>query len=228
MDFSTYTMPDINVKKASVNGKVYDVLEYDEYVRNFELNKDRTDIAVKTEYNGETLILPYNGRYKGDPITPGIYNAGIMDYYKMPDESNMQKYIPERIISMSNKDDIADIINSGELYKKLDEPFITSPDNITYIAVRESDHPEMKCLKMALNAKKIDLDKYAGRFGENFPNDKRQLKGNTATLNIIKRYCRNCDMEATLTLKDKNPDVPNPMGKEISISLTDSYIEDGE
>jgi hypothetical protein len=86
----------------------------------------------------------------------------------------------------------------------------------------------MRALKMALNAKHIDIDKYAGRFGENFPNDKRQLKNNNATLKIIKRFCENCDMEAFLTFRDKSDDVPNPMGTEIVVSLTDNYFDSNE
>ena len=81
---------------------------------------------------------------------------------------------------------------------------------------------------MALNAKHIDIDKYAGRFGENFPNDKRQLKNNNATLKIIKRFCENCDMEAILIFKDKNPDVPNPMNKEVVVSLTEPVSDEVE
>ena len=78
----------------------------------------------------------------------------------------------------------------------------------------------MVALKMALNSKHIDIDKYAGRFGDNYPNDKRQLKLESATLKIIKRFCENCDMDAILILKDKDENVPNPMGKEIKVSLT--------
>ena len=61
---------------------------------------------------------------------------------------------------------------------------------------------------------------------DNYPNDKRQLKSSSATLNIIKRFCTNCDMEAILILKDANPDVPNPIGKDIAISLTKATDDD--
>jgi hypothetical protein len=81
---------------------------------------------------------------------------------------------------------------------------------------------------MALNDKNIDLDKYAGRFQDNYPNDKRQLKNHSMTLNILKRFCKNCDIEAVLTLRDRNPDVPNPIGHEVSISLTEDFIDDDE
>ena len=215
-----YQPIDIEVSKASINGKVYDVLSYDEYVKNLDAYRDRTDIAVKQNVYGEEVILPYNGPMKIDPITPGIYDGGIVDFIKKPEKEDIEKYIPEKIVTFSNKSDIANIIANGNMVKYLDEPFITSPDNITITSITEKDQPEMRCLKAAINEKHIDLDKYAGRFSDNYPNDKRQLKGSSVTLNIIKRFCENCDMEAVLTIRDKSPDVPNPIGKDISISLT--------
>ena len=38
---------------------------------------------------------------------------------------------------------IKDIINSAEIAKRLDEPFITTPDNITRISIEPEDQPEM-------------------------------------------------------------------------------------
>ena len=210
----------INVCKASVNGQVYDVLSYDEYAQNFENNKSRSDIGIRKEVDGVTYVIPYKGKYTNNATEPGVYNAGCVDFIKMPKNSEKENYVPERIYSLSNQSDLSDIINSGKLARALDEPFITAADNITHIEVKPNDQPEMKALKMAINAKHIDLDKYAIRFGDNYPNDKRQLKGSGATLNIIKRYCDNCDMEAVLTLRDKHPNVANPIGHEISVSLT--------
>lgn len=221
-----YAPINVHLEKASVEGQVYDVMTYEEYAEHFENNRERSDIAIKEDYNGDVLVLPYRGKYpSGGPITPGLYNAGCVDFIKKPEQGFVKNYIPDKIVSMSNMSDIKDILREAEEARKLDEPYLTSPDSITTIKICPDDQPEMKALKMALNAKHIDLDKYAGRFGVNFPNDKRQLKGNNITLNIIKRYCENCDMEAILVLKDTRPDVPNPIGKEISISLTEPICE---
>lgn len=226
MDFAPLN---VHVSKASVDGKVYDVLSYEEYVENYQLNKDRTDIAIKEDYQGETVILPYRGKYTGfRDSPPGVYNAGSLNFIKMPDQITMKRYIPDQIVSFNSNADIREMLSKAEAARKLDKPYLTSPDNVTTIKIDPDDQPEMKCLKMAINAKHIDIDKYAGRFGANFPNDKRQLKSNAVTLNIIKRYCENCDMEAILTLKDTSDDVPNPMGKSISVSLTDIKMSDLE
>ena len=46
------------------------------------------------------------------------------------------------------------------------------------------------------------------------------MKNSSVTLKIIDRYCENLDMEAILTIRNKEPGVPNPMQHPVSISLT--------
>ena len=216
----------ISVTKAAVDGHVVDVVDYEEYRKNYESYKNRNDVSVPVDFKGREILLPVKGDYNGESVTPGIYNAGCIDFIKYPEEDFVERYTAKNSITMNNSDDIRDLIIAGEAAKKLDEPFITMPDNVTNIPIRETDHPEMVALKLALNAKHIDIDKYAGRFGDNYPNDKRQLKSSSATVKIIKRFCKNCDMEAILTFKDKSPDVPNPMNKEISVSLTEPFDDE--
>lgn len=216
----------VSVTKAAVNGQVVDVIDYTEYAKHIDSYKMRSDVAIPVNMNGKEILLPLKGEYNSNVTVPGIYNAGCVDFLIYPDEAFAERYIPKDFISMSNTDSIKELIKNGDVARKLDEPFITSPDSITNIPVKDTDQPEMKGLKMALNAKNIDIDKYAQRFGDNFPNDKRQLKNSNATLKIIKRFCENCDMEVTLTFKDKSPDVPNPMNTEITVSLTENNIDD--
>ena len=217
----------VSITKAAVNGQVVDVVDYDEYSRHIDCYSGRNDVAIPVDMRGRKILLPVKGKYSSNVTLPGVYNAGCVDFLIYPDEAFVERYIPKDFISMSNTDDIKELIKNGDAARKLDEPFITSPDSITCIPIKETDQPEMKGLKMALNAKNIDIDKYAARFGDNYPNDKRQLKNSNATLKIIKRFCENCDMEAILTFKDKNPEVPNPMNTEITVSLTD-VIDDDE
>lgn len=210
----------LSVTKSAANGQVYDVISYDEYGKNFDMYNGRTDVAVSANCRGKDIILPIKGKYSGNPISPGVYDAGCVDFFNYPDETTIERYVPTNTVHMSNREDIGNLIKSGEIAKRLDEPFITTPDNITNIPIKETDQPEMVALKTALNSKHIDIDKYAGRFGDNYPNDKRQLKLESATLKIIKRFCENCDMDAVLILKDRDKDVPNPMNREIRVSLT--------
>lgn len=212
----------LSITKAVANDQVYDVVTMKEFYKNHQLYEGRSDVAtfVKNKDTGNKLLLPIK-KYVENPTLPGVYDAGCVTFTKMPDQAFEEKYIPKEVVTMNSVSDIKTLIEAGDKMKKLDEAIITSPDNITYIPIKEEDQPEMVALKSALNAKHIDLDTYAYRFKDNYPNDKRQLKSSSATLNIIKRYCQNCDMEAVLTLKDRTPDVPNPMNREISVSLTE-------
>lgn len=219
---------DIDIKRTISNGRIYEMVDFDTYGKNPEKYIGRNDVGIEVEdkVHDETLVLPLRDTYSGNPITPGVYNAGAIDFTVMPDQSNYQKYIPGKTVSLGSKMDAKEIIESGESLSRLDEPFITTPDNITTIPVTSMDEPEMRGLKQAINEKHVDLDKYAGRFGNNFPNDKRQLRNNAVTLNIIKRFCNNMDMDAILIFKDKRKDVPNPIGREIVVSLTDGYTDE--
>lgn len=216
----------VTITKAAINGQVVDVVSYDDYVKNINYYNERNDIAIPVKMKDKDLLLPLKGTYTQNSISPGVYNAGCVDFLIYPEEAFAERYMPKDFISMSSSDGIKELIKKGDAARKLDEPFITSPDCITNIPIKDTDQPEMKGLKMALNAKNIDIDKYASRFGDNYPNDKRQLKNSNATLKIIKRFCDNCDMEALLVFKDKSADVPNPMNKEIVVSLTDNISEE--
>jgi hypothetical protein len=220
---------DTKISRCVINGQILDIMTYDEYSKNPQLHNSSVAIIEELE-DSEKIVLPYRGKCDNanPPSSPGIYNAGCIDFCVYPNESVKNQYIPDKIIELDNHTAMKDILEKEEVMSRLNEPWITSPDNITSFPICQEDKPEMKCLKSALNEKHIDFDKYSVRFGQNFPNDKRQLKNNSATLNIIKRFCDKCDMEAILVLRDKNPNVPNPIGKEISVSLTDDYVDDDE
>lgn len=213
----------ITVKRTVINGQMFELMTHEEYAENPSLANQ--SVGILTDYKDKQIMLPYKGKYNGNTSIPGIYNAGCIDFIVLPEEDVIDQYIPKKIIDFSNTDSIRETLEKSDIIERLKEPWITSPDNITSLAVSKEDKPEMVGLKTAINMKAIDLDKYASRFGDNYPNDKRQLKNNSATLNIIKRFCEKLDMEAILILRDKNPNVPNPMNTEIKVSLTDDSTD---
>jgi hypothetical protein len=216
------TQHEISVKKTILNGRMYFLSSYEEFAPNPEPTGDD---AVIENINGKEVVLPYRGKYPGNTSVPGIYNAGCVDFEVLPTEETMDQYIPEKIITFKNSDDIKETLRKEEVIERMKEPWISSPDHITTLPISKDDCPEMKNMKMAINAKHIDLDKYAGRFGDNFPNDKRQLKNKSLTLNILERFCNNLDMEAVLILRDKSGNVPNPMNCSFEVSLTDQLSD---
>lgn len=210
-----------SVSSAMIKGETFNVLTYEEFIDSKAL-WDTGSIAVVEEIDGDKYVLPYRGKYEeGKSTQPGIYSAGsLINFRVKPNEKEEENYKNIPIITISSNDDIQTILEKENVLSKLAEPWITNPDNITQINIKETDEPGMKCLKTAINSKHCDIDKYNQRFGQNFPNDKRQLKNSSVTLKIIDRYCDNLDMEAILTIRDREPGVPNPINHPISVSLT--------
>jgi hypothetical protein len=209
-----------SLSSAMIKGETYNVLTHEEY-RNSQALWDLGSIAVVEEKGDDKYVLPYRGQYvEGKSTQPGIYSDGSLDFEIFPKPHDEENYKNIPIITISSDDDIQSIIEKENVLNKLAEPWIINPDNITQINIKDTDEPGMQCLKTAINSKRCDIDKYSQRFGQNFPNDKRQLKNSSVTLKIIDRYCDNLDMEAILTIRDKEPGVPNPMQHPVSISLT--------
>lgn len=223
-----------SLSSAMIKGETYNVLTHEEYRKSQPL-WDLGSIAVVEEKDGDTYVLPYRGKYvEGKSTQPGIYSDGSLDFEILPKPNDEENYKNIPIITISSNDDIQSILEKENVLSKLAEPWIINPDNITQINIKETDEPGMQCLKRAINSKRCDIDKYSQRFGQNFPNDKRQLKNSSVTLKIIDRYCDNLDMEAILTIRNKEPGVPNPMQHPVSISLTTGefinmdFDDDGE
>ena len=208
----------ISIKRGVVDGQLYEIHEYEEFAK---IKDPVGSVAILEKIDNQDIVLPYRGKYNGQQSTPGVYNAGCIDFVIKPTEDQMEHYLPKKIVEISNTSSMKEIMESRDVISRMSEPWITTPDNITTFNIVEEDQPEMRCLKTAINCKQIDFDKYSSRFGDNYPNDKRQLKNNSVTLTMAKRFCDKLDMEAILILRDKNLDVPNPMNKEIRVSLTD-------
>ena len=214
----------VSIKKSIVNGSMYDIISEEDYEKNKRNYPNNSTIAVEKEVDGKIVDLPIRNinYYSDGTLTPGIYTGdrSPLEFTVLPNSDNIMNFVPRKTVEINNHNSMKEILQKEETISRMSEPWITSPDNISIFQITDEDQPEMKALKQALNAKQIDLDKYSIRFGNNFPNDKRQLRTHSATLNIIKRFCDNLDMDAVLILKDKHPNVPNPIGKEIEVCLT--------
>lgn len=218
------------MKKGVILGKPYDIVDSTQFYDNREIYKDATvAVSFPTESEDKNITLPYLAR--GTRMDkPGIYDAGVIDIIQYPvGEQQMEEYSPQ-IIDFDN-------ITSMEEYKtktselgNIEKQYLTtvSGDNCFIPPLLETDTPEMRAVKEAIISKNIDLDKYAERYGTNYPNDKRRYKDDKITLFLIKRTCECLDMKASLILEDKNPDVPNPIGRKITANLTSGFNEDEE
>ena len=207
----------LKLKKANLDGKMYDVVNYTDFCGNKELYNNIMT-AVEINLNGNNMILPIRS---SNDDRPGLYNQGCIDFMICPDDKK-EEYSADAIVAdFSKVKDIKDLIQVQDKIRDIEKEILTNPDNITVPSITGEDSPEMRALKEAIKSKEMDIDKYQERFGANFPNDKRLLKQNDITQKMLKRICKNLDIKATLILEDVNPDVPNPMNTKISVDLTE-------
>lgn len=200
------------IKKAKLDGKLYDVVTFDEYVNTKEGLSHNTAIV-------EDGVL-YPLRNKTDN-TPGFYDYGIIGKFVKPTESESNKYTADNMINFDDVGNLKDIIEKQDQLRRMEKEILTNPDNIFIPAIKDNDTPEMKGLKEAVISKHIDLDKYQHRFGNNFCNDRRLFVKSEITLAMMKRIFKALDMKGTLIIEDKEGDIANPIGRKITIDLTE-------
>jgi hypothetical protein len=207
----------MNIKQTSIDGKLYNVVSYEEFCQNIELNNN-----YSTAVQMNDTVYPVRS-----PLdkSPGVTIEGPIVTYRDP-KSTDEQYQASKVIDLSDVSNMGELIKKQEAMRDMEQEILTSPDNITVPNISSLDSPEMKGLKEAIIAKHIDFDKYADRFGANFANDKRILKTNSITQKMLKRILKNIDVKATLTLEDASPNVANPMGKTIVIDITENGEND--
>lgn len=211
----------MNVKRAKVENKLLDVIPVDSYRKDLYGNNNT---AVEVEYNGDHYILPV--RSSSDD-RPGLYDIGAISFLKYPEdcsdadikkEDYLYDHVP--VYDFSSATGINDVLNTQAQIRGMEADLLTDIDSV-YRCVRHSDDsPEMTALKDAIDMKSCDLNKYSQRYGENYLNDKRILKGKDITLKKLVAHAQNLDMEVELIIRDKSDDVPNPMGSEVKTILT--------
>ena len=209
-------------KKKRIGDKIYDVTSIEEYSQ----FPDAFIPQYTAIHDPETgLVLPIKNKYDQ---SPGIIYGNGVSYVDEPDADELNTYLDTDIIDFDNCKSIHDMMANQHIVRSLERDILTSPDNIFTPKIFDDDSPEMKALKTAVLEKKIDLDKYAPRLGSNYNNDKRLFNKNTISLPMTKRLCEALDIKATLILEDKDPDVPNPIGRVIKVDLTGGVPGDGE
>lgn len=200
------------MRRASIDNKFYDVISEDDFNSHLDVYNTKLSAVEK-----DGFIFPV---ISATDTRVGINNQGALNFYNYPETvEDMDKYNIDKMIDTTDCKSINEFMSKKESIRDLEKEMLTSPDNITIPIVSASDTPEMKGLKLAIIAKHIDLDKYSDRFGENYPNDKRTLKGHTATIKLLRRFCTNLDLKCKIILEDASPKAANLMGKEIVIDI---------
>ena len=200
-------------KKIKINNRVMTVIKPEEVLQDKTFQTKFTAVEI----NG--VILPVKTSY--DPTSPGFYimDNGNLGRIVNPSEEDMEEYSVSNAIDFSNIQNMKDLIKAQDEVKKLEEDTLINSENAFKPTIREDDDPEMWAVKTALHLKNMNIDNYADRFEENFNNDKRLLKGKSITNAKLKSICPKLDMKVTLTISDMHPDVPNPIGKDITVVI---------
>ena len=217
-------------KTTTLEGKLYDIISEDDYrvkAKAYAENPSMVSaIAMEVKGNdGKDYILPFRGKTDD---RPGVYVDGAVFFTKTPkDEEGKQTYGIDnlQIIDYSNTENVKDFLEKNNQIREMEAIILTDIDSVFVPPLNQDDTPEMRAFKEAVSSKHMDINKYSPRFGDNFLNDKRILKTSSITMNKLVSMCKKLDIEAELTLRNSNPDVANPMDKEITVILTGSEEE---
>ena len=220
----------MNIKNATVDGKLVDVLTEEQYSDKWKMYSDNpglyNDTALEVKQGDTTYILPFRGKMDD---RPGIYNMGAMYYTKFPKEDQKDTYDASKVpvVDYSDITTVQDFLNKNAQVRNMENVILTDIDSVFIPPVLPDDTPEMRAFKSAIASKHCDINKYSSRFGDNYLNDKRILKTNSITMNKMISIAKNMDIEAELILRNPTDrEIPNPMDREIRVILTGGGDDD--
>lgn len=209
------------VQKMAIGNCIYDVMTFENAIHNPSMVDQCTALTI-----GDGYVYPI--RTKTD-TRPGAYDIGPYYQFIQPQtESDIQKYSEKNIIDFGDSQSILDVMSKQAALSNQERTILTTIDNKFVADIGPNDTPHTIALKQAINDKGIDIDKYEGRFGANFNNDRRLLKKSDITMHKFITFLEKMDLAATLTIRDVSPDVPNPMGHEITVDLIPTEERDND
>lgn len=206
----------MQMQKGKIDGKMVDIITQEEYYNNPSLYSYNY-----TAINGGNGFV-YPIRSKMD-CRPGMYMNPRSPFIKQKDPTpeEYSDYTDANIVSFEDAKTMADIIHKENELHDQERVILTMVDNVFKPPIKPDDSSEMVGMKLALQAKNCDIDKYEHRFGrKNFQNEKRLFDRPSMTLSKIRATCEALDIKCTMTLEDLSPDVPNPMGTVITVDIT--------
>lgn len=212
----------MEMRRVVLNNTMYDVATMREYAMSPDIYDDRTTAILSDGY-----VLPI--------ISPTDNSIGInmsghmLCTVNLPEsEEDKQTYSENNIIDMSRPKSYGEVMEKNHQLRDAEREILMNVDSITTPYISDRDTPAMRGLKESIIAKECDIDCYSGRFGANYPNEKRLLKEEDISMKKVIVYGNAMDMKISMTFEDASPDVPNPMGKKVTVVLTGGNEDDGE
>lgn len=204
-------------KKAILNGKMYNLISKEEYIKNKSYYDNENNIAIETE-NGYALPLTQS------KFGVGLYNGpDKLIRCNMPPQEQREQYkiTDENKIDFTSVNNISDYYEKYIKYNEAEREIITTTTNQFKPKIKEDDSALLKLVKESISNKNIDIDKYADRF-DNFNNNKRLLSPSYSdiTMNKAILLLSNLDVDVYAITVNKDKDVPNPMNKSFIRKIT--------
>lgn len=218
---------------ALIGGRNMSVFDIDQITEDkSSFIEDDQQSAVIINRDGSDVILPVRTGTSFEK--PGYYISpnnpfGFIRYPETQEEKQM--YIPDEdcIVDFTKQKTIQSQLEKLDKMNNIMNQYLETPtdgSNTFRPPLSDLDSAEMRGLKQSIIAKNIDMDKYAERFGPNYPNDKRKMKDSSITSFLLKRACKNLDISVDLVFRDASSNVPNPMGKTITINMVPGISND--
>ena len=217
----------MDYKRADIGGVLTDIIPMEQYLDNQDVYAT-SNVAMVCERDGKKYVLPAR---KATDLRPGYYTQGsnCVAFARLPSSDCDTNYnYDDVVIDFSKEKTIQGIMEKQNQCRNIEYANLCNPDSIFIPAIDQDDSPLMKGFKEATIAKHFDISKYKDRFGANYLNDIRQYQKNDITIKMIERICDNIDQDVYVTFKDKPGDIPNPMGREITVKITGNGNNDDE
>ena len=209
----------MDYKRADIGGVLTDIIPMEQYLDNHDVYAT-SNVAMVCERDENKYVLPAR---KATDLRPGYYTQGsnCVAFARLPSSDCDTNYnYDDVVIDFSKEKTIQGIMEKQNQCRNIEYANLCNPDSIFIPAIDQDDSPLMKGFKEATIAKHFDISKYKDRFGANYLNDIRQYQKNDITIKMIERICDNIDQDVYVTFKDKPGDIPNPMGREITVKIT--------
>lgn len=210
----------LSVKKAVICNKTMDVITLEEYDRLCKLpNPVYGDMCV--EHDG--YVFPITKSYR--PEQPSVFATNVATVFTYPKtDKEKEEYSSSKIIDFDNVKNITEMIVAADKLRSAESVRLNIVNQVLELPIPESNTPELRAIKEAINSKHIDAESYKQKFpcDSDFNNDMRALKGegvDNISFFKAKRILNAFDLDMVLTIKDK-PNAVNPIGKTISVKLT--------
>lgn len=216
-------MAGLEMRKLKVDKNFFDLVSLEDYSNNPDMYDDKHTAIIDEKHNVALPVLT-----KTDTQSVGIRYGGLVSAVKLPEtDEEHTKYSldnPDNIFDMSHPKNYKEVIETSQKLRDAERDILLTVENQTKAIITDEDTPAMQGLKEAVNAKKCDINSYSNRFGSNFSNDKRILNETDISLKKLIKYGDSMDIDIDIVFRDKGPDVPNPIGRTITKTITSDRI----